>query len=91
MPRMRLALLCLLAALASAGDAKTFRWSSQGDYLTADPHAQNEGINNLINNEIFERLTARDKDLKLIPSLATSWRTRGQSPTRRIGSQDCSA
>ena len=52
---------------------KTLRWSSQGDYLTADPHAQNEGINNLVNDEIFERLTARDKQLRLVPRLATSW------------------
>jgi peptide/nickel transport system substrate-binding protein len=64
----------LMAALAcgSAG-AATFRWSSQGDFLTADPHAQNEGINNLISYHIFERLTARDRNLKLVASLATSW------------------
>ncbi len=53
--------------------AKTLRWSSQGDYLTADPHAQNEGLNNLINDEIFERLTVRDKELRLVPRLATAW------------------
>lgn len=70
-------LLTLLFA-ASSG-AASFRWSSQGDYLSADPHAQNEGLNNLINNEVFERLTARAKDLALIPSLATSWEAK--SPT----------
>ena len=62
-----------LSIAVPAASAKTLRWSSQGDYLTADPHAQNEGINNLINDEIFERLTARDKQLRLVPSLATSW------------------
>jgi len=67
------ALLCLALILPVAAHAATFRWSSQGDYLSADPHAQNEGLNNLINNEVFERLTARAKDLALIPSLATSW------------------
>ena len=66
-------LAALLLVLAAGAEAATFRWSSQGDYLSADPHAQNEGLNNLINNEVFERLTARGKDLALIPSLATSW------------------
>lgn len=51
----------------------TFRWSAQGDYLSADPHAQNEGTNNLINDQIFERLLAYDKKLGTIPSLATAW------------------
>ena len=53
------------------------RWSSQGDYLSADPHAQNEGLNNNINDFIYERLTARDRALQLVPSLATSWEAKG--------------
>ena len=71
--------LLLLAALALPAGAATLRWSSQGDYLSADPHAQNEGLNNLLNDEIFERLTSRDKQLRLIPSLATAWELK--SPT----------
>ena len=70
-------LACILAVLAA--EAKTLRWSSQGDFLTADPHGQNEGINNLVNYEIFERLTTRDKQLKIVPALATSWEAK--SPT----------
>ena len=38
--------------------AKHFRWASQGDAASLDPHAQNEGLNNNLNDEIFERLTA---------------------------------
>ena len=77
---MRLiALVCLLAALAAA-EAKTLRWSSQGDYLSADPHGQNEGINNLINDEIYERLVMRGKKLEVVPGLATSWEM--VAPTR---------
>jgi len=79
MVRMRLALAAACLALAASADAKTFRWSSQGDYLSADPHAQNEGLNNALNDAIFERLSARTKDLSLIPSLATSWEAK--SPT----------
>lgn len=66
-------LLFALAACAITAQAATLRWSSQGDYLSADPHAQNEGLNNNVNDHIFERLTARAKDLTLVPSLATSW------------------
>jgi len=62
-----------LAACTVSVQAAVFRWSSQGDYLTADPHAQNEGLNNNLNDALYERLTARDKQLKLIPALATSW------------------
>lgn len=69
----------ILLLLAGGIEAANFRWSSQGDYLSADPHAQNEGLNNNINDEIFERLTGRAKDLSLVPSLATSWEAK--SPT----------
>ena len=82
MVRMRLALLAACLVLAAAAPAKTLRWSSQGDYLSADPHAQNEGLNNGINDAIFERLTARGKDLQLIPSLALSWEARAPTVWR---------
>jgi len=49
---MRFLAAACLALACLAADAKALRWSSQGDYLTADPHGQNEGINNLINDEI---------------------------------------
>jgi peptide/nickel transport system substrate-binding protein len=72
----------LIAAFAVDAGAATLRWSSQGDYLSADPHAQNEGLNNNLNDEIFERLTTRRKDLTLQPSLAVSWEQRGPTTWR---------
>ena len=72
-------LLACAAVLSGPAGAATLRWSSQGDYLSADPHAQNEGLNNNLNDEVFERLTSRGRDLKLRPALATSWESR--SPT----------
>ena len=77
---LRASVVLFAALLAFPAQAVTLRWSSQGDYLSADPHAQNEGLNNNINDYIFERLTARAKDLSLIPSLATSWEQK--SPTQ---------
>ena len=53
--------------------AKTFRWSSQGDILTMDPHSQNEGLNNSMSDHIYEPLVTRGKTMALEPALALSW------------------
>ncbi len=60
--------------LCQAADAKTLRWSSQGDFLTMDPHAQNEALNNSATGQVYEPLINRDKEMKLEPSLATAWK-----------------
>ncbi len=71
---LRAATLAVALAFASAADAKTLRWSSQGDILTMDPHAQNEGLNNAVSDHVYEPLVTRGKDLKIEPCLATSWK-----------------
>ena len=75
-------LVVIAAAAGPAVQAATLRWSSQGDFLSADPHAQNEGLNNNLNDFVFERLTARDRKLGLIPSLATRWERTGPATWR---------
>jgi peptide/nickel transport system substrate-binding protein len=71
---IRAALLVAALALAAGGaDAKTFRWSSQGDIVTMDPHAQNEGFTNAFLDSIYETLVTRGKELKVEACLATSW------------------
>ena len=68
---MRFRAISSIAAIVAVGfaaaavDAKTLRWSSQGDYLTADPMAQNELLTNSINGQVYEspgraRQEARD-------------------------------
>src|ERR1700704_890853 len=85
MPRFILSRISLAAAAAalllaaSLADAKTLRWSSQGDYLTADPMAQNELLTNSINGHVYESLVERGKKLEILPSLAASWKQ--MSPT----------
>jgi peptide/nickel transport system substrate-binding protein len=75
---MRRALLALAAlALACATQAATLRWSSQGDYLTADPMAQNELLTNSINGHVYESLVMRGKKLEILPGLAESWKQTG--------------
>lgn len=74
---LRLPLTAIVSALAIAfggtADAKTFRWSSQGDILTMDPHSQNEGLNNSMSDHIYEPLVNRGKTMAIEPCLAVSW------------------
>ena len=48
-------------------------WAGRGDPQTMDPYSQNENLTNNINNLVYDALVMRDKDLKIIPALATSW------------------
>lgn len=54
--------------------AKTLRWASQGDYLTMDPHSQNEGLTRTGSFQTYEGLVGYSADLKFVPALATSWK-----------------
>jgi peptide/nickel transport system substrate-binding protein len=73
MPRIAALALAALIAAAPLVQAKTLRWSSQGDYLTADPMAQNELLTNSINGQVYEPLVMRGKKLEILPGLAESW------------------
>lgn len=74
---MRRTLIAVALAAAVAvpvmGQAKTLRWASQGDILTLDPHAQNEGLTIAASSYVYDSLVAYDKDFKLSPALALSW------------------
>ncbi|HEY8242746.1 MAG TPA: ABC transporter substrate-binding protein, partial [Casimicrobiaceae bacterium] len=73
-PRVAIAAaLAASLAAASLADAKTLRWAGRGDPQTMDPYSQNENLTNNLNNLIYDTLVMRDKDLKVIPGLATSW------------------
>ncbi|MGO3890030.1 MAG: ABC transporter substrate-binding protein [Paenalcaligenes sp.] len=69
-------LISALAALMLAPvalNAKTLRWASQGDILTLDPHAQNEGMTIAASSYVYEPLVDYDKDFNVVPGLAVSW------------------
>ena len=72
-PWIAAAALALGLACGPASQAQTLRWASQGDPLTMDPHAQNEGLTNSMNGQVYEKLVRRDRQLRLVPALATSW------------------
>ncbi|MCS6944075.1 MAG: ABC transporter substrate-binding protein [Sutterellaceae bacterium] len=75
---MRKLLLAAFAACtllgADGASGKTLRWASQGDILTMDPHAQNEGLNNTAASYVYEPLITYDEKFQLAPALAVSWR-----------------
>jgi peptide/nickel transport system substrate-binding protein len=63
----------IATACALSVQAQTLRWASQGDPQTMDPHSQNESMTNMINGQVYERLTRRDAKLNIVPGLATEW------------------
>ncbi len=74
---LAMAALTLCLGLAAGAQARTLRWASQGDALTLDPHAQNEGLTNSMNGQVYERLVKRDRQLEIVPGLAASWQQTG--------------
>ncbi|HEX8009491.1 MAG TPA: ABC transporter substrate-binding protein [Casimicrobiaceae bacterium] len=73
MLRLMLLLLAATVFAADVADAATLRWANRGDPQTTDPHSQNEGLTNNINQLVYEFLVGRDKQLNLVPELAVSW------------------
>jgi peptide/nickel transport system substrate-binding protein len=69
----KLALLAAAVLAAAGASAQTLRFSSQGDPQTMDPHSQNESFTNSVNQQVYEYLNSRDKQLNFVPGLATSW------------------
>ncbi len=72
--RIQLGAVALAAALCmGAAHSQVLRWANQGDPQTTDPHSQNEGLTNAINNHIYESLVGRGEKLELVPELADRW------------------
>ena len=70
MPAAALAAL----ALALPAQAKTLKWSSQGDIATMDPYAHTESFTSNMHHHIYDPLVRRNKDLQIEPALATEWK-----------------
>ena len=74
---IKILLAFFLAFAPTQAFAKTIKWSMQGDSLTLDPHAQNEGPTTQVSRQVYEALVTRGLDMKIGPQLATEWRTQG--------------
>jgi peptide/nickel transport system substrate-binding protein len=71
---------CFVAFACLPASAQTLRYANQGDLKSLDPYTLNESTTHAHLGHVYEGLTARDKDLKIIPALAESWET--PEPTR---------
>jgi peptide/nickel transport system substrate-binding protein len=80
--RQSVLLAFFLSLISCAGYAQTLRWSTQGDLITLDPHSQNEILSNSINAQVYETLTAREKDLSITHALAIRWEQRSSTNWR---------
>ena len=84
---MKMSKLAIALAIASStlmagmAGAETLRWSSAGDSLTMDPHAQNEGPTHVLSHQVYDTLVFRDQDMKLQPRLALSWQITDDDPS----------
>lgn len=63
-----------LMAFSTPIFATTFAWTSAGDILTFDIHAQNENLNNAACSAVYEGLVRWNSEMKIEPALATSWK-----------------
>ena len=76
---MKLKTLLLAAAFAAASlttaSAATFRFAFQGDLKSLDPYSLNETFTHGVLGNVYEGLTKRDKELKIVPGLAERWET----------------
>lgn len=79
---LRTVVACVLLIAASAAPAKHFRWTSQGDAYSMDPHGQTETFTDSIVALSYEYLVTRGKDHSIVPQLAVSWSN--PEPTRWI-------
>jgi peptide/nickel transport system substrate-binding protein len=67
------ALAGVVALGASAASAETFRWASNTDPQTMDPHAVNSAPVLSFLNNVYEGLVRRNRDMAIEGSLAESW------------------
>src|SRR5260370_40740881 len=67
------AAFAVLVALATSGEAKTFRWANDGDPTTMDPQARSDLFVSSFDFNMYEALVRRDRNLRLAPALATGW------------------
>src|SRR3954468_6009080 len=71
--RIIVSALLLAAAWALPASGATLRFAFQGELKSLDPYSLNESFTLGMLGNVYEGLTKRDKDLKIIPGLAERW------------------
>jgi peptide/nickel transport system substrate-binding protein len=65
----------ILAVAMSPASSQTLRYANQGDLKSLDPYTLKETTTIAHHAHVYEGLTTRDKNLKIVPALAESWET----------------
>src|SRR5258708_29178981 len=73
-------IVSIVAFAMSPASSQTLRYANQGNLNSLHPYTLNQTTTHAHLGQIYEGLTTRDKDLKIIPALAQSWET--PQPTR---------
>jgi peptide/nickel transport system substrate-binding protein len=68
-----LAFVFTVVLFTGQASAVTFKFAFQGDLKSLDPYSLNETFTHGVLGNVYEGLTKRDKDLKIIPGLAERW------------------
>ena len=63
----------LIPTLAGSAEPNVLRFAFQGELKSVDPYQINESFSLSVNGAVYEGLVRRGPDMKLEPSLATSW------------------
>src|SRR5215213_4947795 len=71
--RIIVSALLLAAAWALPASGATLRFAFQGELKSLDPYSLNESFTLGMLGNVYEALTKRDNDLKIIPGLAERW------------------
>ena len=66
---------CAAFPRRTAAEAATLRFAFQGDLKSLDPYSLNETFTHGMLGNVYEGLTKRDKELKIVPGLAERWET----------------
>lgn len=74
------AMSAAMAMGAPGAQAVTFKYAFQGDINALDPYTLNETFTIAALGNVYEGLTKRDRNLKIVPGLAERWET--VEPTR---------
>src|SRR4051794_1555807 len=74
------AAVSLTTLVVPPASAQSLRYANQGDLKSLDPYTLRESTTIAHHGHVYEGLTARDKDLSIIPALAESWEI--PEPTR---------
>jgi peptide/nickel transport system substrate-binding protein len=81
-PLIAVGLLVLALTATTAADAKTFKWASQGELNSWDPHSQNNALMNGIHAYVYESLVYYNKKFDIEPMLATKWEQKDANTLR---------